>query len=200
LFAQQGYTATSMRQIAEETGIGKATIYHHFRDKETILMTLVDSNTTQMLNSLDIIGAETNPRRRIQVAAEVLIRFLYSSAELLQIARREVPAARERMLSFFMTSFSQIMALLEESFREGIEMKLFRPIDPHATAEVFMIMIQGNFAMLYVTGKRSESPEKAAAQLLDGFFNGINTGSVVRLNKAFFYHFYRPNGRSKDGV
>ena len=34
LFLEQGFSATSMRQVAEAAGIGKATIYHHFHNKQ----------------------------------------------------------------------------------------------------------------------------------------------------------------------
>ena len=43
LFVKQGYTATSMRQVAESAGIGKATIYHHFPDKRAIVMALLQA-------------------------------------------------------------------------------------------------------------------------------------------------------------
>lgn len=37
LFAEQGYEATSMRQIAEELQITKAALYYHFESKEDIV-------------------------------------------------------------------------------------------------------------------------------------------------------------------
>jgi AcrR family transcriptional regulator len=174
LFIRKGYTATSMREIAEEAGIGKATIYHHFQDKETIFKTLIDGNLAKMHESYTFIQAESEPRRRITVAAEVTLQFLYESADLLQIARREVPTSREKMLSNFSIFFTQYSALLEEAFQKGMEEKIFRVVDPKDTALVFMNLIQGNFAMYYLIGKRPETPEKAAARLLDIFFHGIN--------------------------
>ncbi len=36
LFVQMGYTDVSMQQIADEAGITKATLYHHFRDKQEL--------------------------------------------------------------------------------------------------------------------------------------------------------------------
>lgn len=177
LFIRQGYTATSMREIADEAGIGKATIYHHFQDKEAIFKTLIEANIEKMHQSYALIEAESEPRRRIEVAAHVSLQFLYESADLLQIARREAPGLREDLLSNFVIFFSKYSALLEEAFQKGIEEKIFRPVDPTETALVFMNLIQGNFALYYLIRKRPDSPEKAAARLLDIFFNGVNIRS-----------------------
>ncbi len=177
LFIRKGYTATSMREIADEAGIGKATIYHHFQDKEAIFKTLIEANVEKMHQSYALIQAEGEPRRRIEVAAQVTLQFLYESADLLQIGRREVPGSREDLLSNFVIFFSKYSALLEEAFQKGIEEKIFRSVDPKETALVFMNLIQGNFALYYLVGKRPDTPEKAAARLLDIFFNGINAWS-----------------------
>jgi AcrR family transcriptional regulator len=42
LFAERGYDATSLREIAERLGITKAAVYYHFRTKEEILTSLVN--------------------------------------------------------------------------------------------------------------------------------------------------------------
>ena len=42
LFTEQGYEATSLRQIADELGINKASLYYHFDGKEAILQSLLD--------------------------------------------------------------------------------------------------------------------------------------------------------------
>ncbi len=41
LFARQGYTATSLREIAERLGVTKAALYFHFRTKEEILTAIL---------------------------------------------------------------------------------------------------------------------------------------------------------------
>ena len=173
LFIRKGYTAASMREIAEEAGIGKATIYHHFQDKETIFKTLIAANIGKMHQAYAAIEVESEPRRRITVAAEVTMQFLFESADLLQIARREVPAARAEMLSNFSSLFARYTQMLEESIQQGIEAGTFRVVDPKEAAVVFMTMIQGNFALYYLLGRRLESPEAAASRLLDVYFNGI---------------------------
>ena len=41
LFLEQGYAATSMRQIAERTGLALGGIYNHFASKEAIFSDLI---------------------------------------------------------------------------------------------------------------------------------------------------------------
>ena len=43
LFSRDGYDGVSMRQIAEELGVTKAALYHHFTSKEEIARELVGS-------------------------------------------------------------------------------------------------------------------------------------------------------------
>lgn len=42
LFTEQGYEATSLRQIADELGINKASLYYYFDGKEAIVHSLLD--------------------------------------------------------------------------------------------------------------------------------------------------------------
>jgi AcrR family transcriptional regulator len=173
LFSRQGYTATSIRQIAEESGIGKATIYHHFTDKQAIVLALLLRNTSRMQEILETVSAETDPRRRIETAARASLQFLYESMDIIQIARREVSRGRAHIQSEFTTFLQQDMALLTEAIQQGIEQGIFRPIDPARGAWVLLTMLQGTFTLAYLGGERPQSLEKAAASLLDIFFRGV---------------------------
>jgi AcrR family transcriptional regulator len=42
LFSHRGYGATSVRDIAEEAGLSKGNVYHHFPDKEAIFRGLIE--------------------------------------------------------------------------------------------------------------------------------------------------------------
>ncbi len=45
LFATKGFDGTSMRDIAQECGISKATLYHYFPDKDSIIRPMVMGTT-----------------------------------------------------------------------------------------------------------------------------------------------------------
>lgn len=42
LFSHRGYRATSVRDIAARAGVSTGNVYHHFADKESIFLTLLD--------------------------------------------------------------------------------------------------------------------------------------------------------------
>jgi AcrR family transcriptional regulator len=174
LFTRQGYTATSVRQIAEETGIGKATIYHHFPDKQAIVAALLTHNLSQMNDVLAVIGAEPDPRRRLRTAVETSLKFLAESTAILQIARREIPGGRAQLQTAMAAFFRAYIGMLTETLQQGQAEGIFRTMDPAAGARVLLTMIQGTYAMAYISGQRLAPPEAAAEVLLDVFFNGVD--------------------------
>lgn len=56
LFTEQGYAATSTRQIAKELGITQGNLYFHFQTKEDILSALVDKIVEKKIKLANKIG------------------------------------------------------------------------------------------------------------------------------------------------
>jgi len=48
LFAKRGYPATSMNQVAEACGLSKATLYHYYRDKYSLLVSIAEDHVTRL--------------------------------------------------------------------------------------------------------------------------------------------------------
>ena len=174
LFVRQGYTATSMRQIAEETGIGKATIYHHFADKEEILGILLKQQTGPTQRVFEEIRAEKDPRRRVELATFTALKFFYETADLLQLVRREAPKLRKQMMEEYNQFQTMYKMLLQDAIMEGVENGLFRPLDPAKAIRVLMTLIQGTFATTFLSDEKPLPPEEATALILDIYFQGIN--------------------------
>lgn len=75
LFAQRGYRATSMQEIADRVGITKAALYYHFAAKEDVLHELtgpVLDELEQALNAAEAAGdPETVRRQAIEAFVDV---------------------------------------------------------------------------------------------------------------------------------
>ena len=59
LFAEQGYAATSMREISEQLGITKAALYYHYSSKEEIVRELVHGMLDQVDQLVDWARTQT---------------------------------------------------------------------------------------------------------------------------------------------
>ena len=65
LFSKKGYDSVSLREIAEQVGIKKSSIYSHYTSKEAILMDIFEYFTDQfeyneLLNSKDLLLTKDN--------------------------------------------------------------------------------------------------------------------------------------------
>jgi AcrR family transcriptional regulator len=49
LFAKRGYPSTSMNQVAEACHLSKATLYHYYRDKYSLLVSIAEGHVTRLV-------------------------------------------------------------------------------------------------------------------------------------------------------
>ena len=52
-FYEYGYQKASLRNIADQVGLTKAAVYHHFRSKEEILYTVIETYTNELIFALE---------------------------------------------------------------------------------------------------------------------------------------------------
>jgi AcrR family transcriptional regulator len=104
LFAQRGYMATSMNQVAEACGLSKATLYHYHRDKYGLLVSIAEGHVTRLHELVvDVMAQKLKPDARLRE----LIRRIVSEYADAQNAHRVLtedvkflePDDRERVLN-----------------------------------------------------------------------------------------------------
>jgi AcrR family transcriptional regulator len=162
-----------MRQISAEAGIAKATIYHHFPDKKSILLALLAATAVDQAAMLAAVRAQAEPRARLETAVRENLRLLAGMTGIFQLARRELPGGRELSQKNFRAAIEEFRALLAEAIVQGVQSKLFRPIETEKATTVLMAMMQGSVAAAMLGDGRIASPEAKAEAILDVFFNGV---------------------------
>jgi len=76
LFVELGYDGFSMRKVAARIGYSVTTIYHHFKDKDALLMALLGEAFCSFGQSLDAAGErESDPVERVVATGRAYIRF-----------------------------------------------------------------------------------------------------------------------------
>jgi AcrR family transcriptional regulator len=72
LFTENGYEATSLREIAEQLGVTKAALYYHFKSKDEIIGSLLDARSVKV-DEL-ITWGEAQPRT-VETRRELVRRY-----------------------------------------------------------------------------------------------------------------------------
>lgn len=120
LFAQTGYSGTSMRDIARAVGISAAALYHHFPDKETLYFESVQYAVAEKTSEILVpLSAEESVENRLRGFISALIGFLADDPDFRRLLQREMldgDKKRLRLLAedIFAKPTDAITELLEE--------------------------------------------------------------------------------------
>jgi AcrR family transcriptional regulator len=118
LVAQQGLRSVTMSQIAEETGIGRATLYKYFPDVETILFAWHERQITGHLEYLaEVRDQAGEPGQRLEAVLEAYALIAHAShghpdAELEALLHRGDQVSRARQ---------QLHRMIRDLVAEGAE-------------------------------------------------------------------------------
>ncbi len=107
LFAQRGYSATSMNELALACGVGKATLYHYYRDKYAMLVSIAEGHVQRLQALVTEVEAEAlAPEQRLRelirriveeyADAQYAHRVLTEDVKFLDEADRERILGQER--------------------------------------------------------------------------------------------------------
>lgn len=73
LFAQHGYTGTSITMIAQACGVSKALLYHYYSDKETVLFDILSAHLGHLLTEARAAAAAAKPGARLFALTDALL-------------------------------------------------------------------------------------------------------------------------------
>lgn len=92
VFAERGFTAASIEEIAERAGISKPVVYGHFGGKEGLYTAVVEREvaTVQGMLAAALNGSE-HPRELIEGAADAFLRYIERERDGFRILVRDAP-------------------------------------------------------------------------------------------------------------
>jgi len=96
-FAQSGFEATTMEEIATAAGVTKPLLYQHFASKRALYLELIDDIAARLLQSLAGVTAEPSWRGRVEAGMEAYFHFVLnneSAVRMLFDAPRDEELAR----------------------------------------------------------------------------------------------------------
>jgi AcrR family transcriptional regulator len=127
LFAQRGYPGTSMNQVAEACGLSKATLYHYYREKYALLVSIAEDHVTRLCAIVqEAAGEALPPKKRMRVLISRLVeeyshaqnehRVLTEDVKFLYDADRKRILGKEREV---VNGFAEVVSALRPDLKDA---------------------------------------------------------------------------------
>ena len=86
LFARQGFSSTTMDEVAEQAGVTKPLLYQHFDSKKALYIELVDEIAHRVLKAVAIATANaTGPREQVELALRAYFEILVQDTDAFRL-------------------------------------------------------------------------------------------------------------------
>ncbi|MFE6842541.1 TetR/AcrR family transcriptional regulator [Streptomyces sp. NPDC057686] len=147
LIAEQGFSATTVDEIAERAGVAKGTVYYNFASKNELFEELLRHGVGLLTASLRTAAQETEQRGGSRVEAlDAMIRaglvFIDRYPAFTQLYVAELWRTNRAWQSTLMVVRQEAVAVVETVLREGVERgELSAEIDVPLTAAAMVGMV-----------------------------------------------------------
>ncbi|MBB5983338.1 TetR/AcrR family transcriptional regulator [Kribbella solani] len=170
LFAQKGYEATSVEEIAHRAEVSKPVVYEHFGGKEGLYAVVVDREVRALLDG--VTGALTAGRAHelVEQAALALLDYIENNADGFRILVRDSPVGSSTgsFISILSDVATRVEHILAEEFKR-------RGLDPK-NAPMYAQMLVGMVALTgqwWLDARKPKKPD-VAAHLVNLAWNGLS--------------------------
>lgn len=182
LFARGGYPGTSMNQVAEACGLSKATLYHYYKDKYALLVSIADSHVTRLQGIVrEALAEHLTPQAQMRALIARLVeeyahaqnahRVLTEDVKFLDEADRKRILDKEREV---VRGFAQVVGALRPDLQES------------AMAKPLTMLLFGmiNWMFTWMKPEGRLDYEAMAPVVTDLFLGGIGAVKTVEQSTA----------------
>lgn len=169
VFAERGYEASSVEEIAERAGVSKPVVYQHFGGKEGLYAVVVDREVQHLTASIASAFDARHPRQVAESAAQGFLGYIEDHEDGFRVLVRDAPSGLTG------GSFASVIAdVATRAERLLIEEFDDRGFDEDA-APMYAQMLVGAVALVgeWWLEHRTLPREQVAAHVVNLLWNGL---------------------------
>lgn len=152
LFAQHGYAAVSMRQIASAVGVQAGALYNYTPDKQSLLFSLMEGHMTELLaawheQEAAYTAEASDPKAKVLARLEAFtrfhIRFHLERPDAVFIAYMELRNLSEDNFTAIEFLRREYENALQAILKEGVRLGVLHVPDPKIATLAVIAMLNG---------------------------------------------------------
>jgi AcrR family transcriptional regulator len=170
LFAERGFDATSIEEVASRAKVSKPVVYEHFGGKEGLYAVVVDREVRALLERVTTALTAGHPRELLEQAATALLDYIEAETDGFRVLVREVPvmSGSGNFMSVLNDVAHQVEHILGAEFKSrGYDPKL---AELYSQALVGMVALTGSW---WLEARRPRK-DTVAAHLVNLAWNGLS--------------------------
>ena len=168
VFAERGFVATTVEEIAERAEVSKPVVYEHFGGKDGLYAEIIGREIGHLIKRITEALDAPGPRQAVQQAAEAFLGYIEEQREGFTVLVRDPPDGGSRSMSGVIADIAaQVEGLLAKELGSRGYDRSMAPV--MARALVGMVAMTGEWWL--DVGRPSR--KAVAAQLVNLAWNGL---------------------------
>jgi TetR/AcrR family transcriptional regulator, cholesterol catabolism regulator len=145
LFREKGFSATSMRDLAEHVGVEAASLYNHISSKAEILQEICFKTANNFMSHIEEVDATPNKTaiEKIQAILRFHIRQMLDNYEEVYVSDREWKHLTDPYLSNMQTQRRAYRQRIGSIIEDGIRKGEIKPIDAPTAVLIMLHAVSG---------------------------------------------------------
>ena len=174
VFAEQGFRSAEVKTIAERAGVGKATIYKFFANKEALVLVIVEESLNYMRDlALASLVGSGEPLERLEQAARAMARFLEHNRQFAHVLIQEAGEFMGDIQRKHLAVVEQNMPFAEAFFTSLRDQGYFQALSPRESIHMMVNVMIGATYTWVLTGEGDL--EEQAIRYLRVLVEGLRT-------------------------
>jgi len=181
VFAQGGFYATRVSDIAKEAGVADGTIYLYFENKDDVLISIFQDRIGKLIEVLrDVAGRDEPVDERVRRIIELQLGLLEGRRDLAEVVTVNLRQSSKLLKQYGAPLFTEYLELIASVIAEGQESGVFRTdVSPRIAARALWGGLDG-LALTWALGggaAKDAALKKAAHQWGELFLDGLRGGT-----------------------
>ncbi|MBI4296460.1 MAG: TetR/AcrR family transcriptional regulator [Chloroflexi bacterium] len=125
MFAENGYEATTLDEVAHELGVTRPALYHHIKSKEEILQVIINRSAKMVEGLIRTGRSDLPPRQRMEALVRMLVEFPTRYSDSVRIGFEQTALVHQRTQDAFRRRQKEVERVMQQTLKEGVEQGVF---------------------------------------------------------------------------